>query len=346
MKCADIDLKLFGDASGYFVEVLSSPHGRTEPHPLRLPSDLEEQISRARSREGDRISNAQLGVALFAALLPRPIRSVYHLCKGSVGDTGILRLRLDIRADELTCIPWEMLRDDQDYLAMSPRFPVLRYLHRAAPTPFKSMPKKVKILLVTATPVDASPLPGVKKELGLVCDSLKKLGASAPVEVSVLENASFDLLRSRLDGSFNVLHFMGHGAFEDNRGYLIFEDAAHQSSWQEAESVGDVLRDKNVELLVLNACETAVPSPEESLIGVAHAAHAAGIPAVIAMQQAILDSAASAFAAAFYDTLAKGQPLETCLAAGRVATKNELGNDSTDWAIPVLFSNAFSRSVL
>ena len=345
MRCADIDLKLSGNtAGGYLVEVLSSPHGRTEPHPLVLPSDLVGKIELVRTRRGDRNTHTYLGVALFAALFPQPISRIWDLSRGSVGEAGVLRLRLDIRAEELTHVPWEMLRSDEGYLALSARSQVVRYLGSAPPAPGRVRRENLNVMLVTATPKNVSPLPGVRKELTLVSDTLKKLAAIVPVQIKVIENATFDVLRTQLDGSFNVLHFMGHGAFEQNRGFLIFEDSEGNASWQEAESVADVLRDKNVELLVLNACDTAIPSQKESLIGVAQAAHAARVPAVVAMQQAILDRAAPAFAAAFYDALAKDHPLETCLAAGRVATKNQLGNDSADWSIPVLFSNAEYRT--
>jgi hypothetical protein len=342
MKCADIDVKLSGDKqSGYFVEVISSPlASRSEPQSLALPRCVEDGIKTLRGRQTNRSDCKRLGKDLFEALFPPANREFWHQSKGRAGDAGVLRLRLDIRANELMNIPWEIIHDGEEYLALSARSPVVRYLHgNASLRPFE-INGPLDVLLVTSTPHDLTQLPGVKTELEMIRRSLKTPGSKIKVRrCETLAHATSQTLHASME-SCHVMHYMGHGAFIRNRGYLFLEDSGGNSDWEEAETIGDFLRDKPLRLLLLNACDTAIPSSEESLIGVAHAAHAAGVPAVIAMQQTILDSAATAFAGDFYQALTQAKPLEACLAAGRLAIKNRLGPESAEWAIPVMFSNA------
>jgi hypothetical protein len=189
-------------------------------------------------------------------------------------------------------------------------------------------------------------LSAVDTEISTVTELLKTLDAAGKIgRLQILEDTTSSKLQAALHEPFDVLHYMGHGAFRDQRGYLILENAEGYASWIEAETIADLVRNTSVRLLLLNACDTAISSPDESLIGVAHAAHAAGIPAVIAMQQSIMDQDAAEFAQAFYEAFVTLKPLETCLSAGRIAVKAKVGNDSMEWAIPVMFSNAPSGTL-
>jgi hypothetical protein len=345
VHCSDIDLKLYGERGNYFVELLNSPLSRrSEPQRLELPSDLSSRISSVRTRIGNRQNNRLLGIALFDALLPAPINNIWHEARGRAGDEGILRLRLDIRAYELRNIPWELVHDQSDYLSLSTRTLVVRYLqNHPSRRPVESQ-RPLNVLLVTSTPGDLAHLAKVEQEIRTVKDALRNLKEAGQIgRLGLLEHATTGRLRAALSAeneSYDVVHYMGHGSFRDDKGYLILEDDSGNSSWKEGESVGDLVRNSRVRLMFLNACDTGIAPSDESLIGVAHAAHAAGVPAVIAMQQTILDGAAAEFAGAFYQALVPNQSLEICLVAGREAIKDHLGPDSAEWAIPVMFANA------
>jgi hypothetical protein len=342
MQGCDFDLKLSGADGEFFVELHDSPlTRRSQSEPLRLAGDIADRIKILRGRHGNRNFSKQLGVDLFNALLPPPLRDIWKESKGTLRDEGMLRLRLDIRAHQLTSVPWEIVHDGDQFLTLASRSSVVRYLFdNASVRPFdQSGP--LNILLVTANPTDLPRLPGLRDELQVIHGSLANLQRLGKVHrLKMLAHATSERLLAALDENYDIIHFMGHGAFINNRGYLFFEDSNGKSNDKEAETFGDVLKRSQTRLLVLNACDTAIPSSEKSLIGVADAAHAAGVPAVVGMQQTILDGAATEFARAFYRTLAGLQPLEACLAAGRIAVKDKLGPDSAEWAIPVLFSNA------
>ena len=347
MNCSDIDLKLSGEGGEYFVELLNSPGlKRSETRPLVLPDDLFSWIERVRMRTGDRHDGKRLGKALFTALFPSPIREIWHESRGIMGDMGILRLRLDVRSNDLMNIPWEMVHDGRGYRALSRRTPVVRYLHKNPSLRPLQSPRPPNVLLVSASPRDMPVLNAADKEIGAISDLLKSFDAAGKIgRLEILEHTTTGKLQGALHEPFDVVHFMGHGSFKDQRGYLILENDEGYAHWAEAETIADLVRNTSVRLLLLNACNTAIPSPDESLIGVGHAAHAAGIPAVIAMQHTILDRAAAEFARAFYEAFVALKDLETCLSAGRTALKARLGNDSMEWAIPVMFSNAPAGSL-
>jgi Tfp pilus assembly protein PilF len=95
-------------------------------------------------------------------------------------------------------------------------------------------------------------------------------------------------------------------------------------------------------LTVLNACESAAVSTDESgegfetFSGVAGSLVMGGLPAAVAMQLPVSDQAAIAFSRVFYQRLAAGDPVDAAVAEGRQAmhSANAAG---FEWATPVLF---------
>ena len=342
MTCADLDLKVDLQPSAvspdqYSVEVINSPCGRTSAFPLSLPTDLDSRVRRLRERETDQDTTKLLGMTLFASLFPTRIREIWGQMLGS---PQIVRVRLDIRVPELMNLPWELLHDGRKYLALSDSTPLVRFLAEHSSSENLAVEGALNFLLVTSTPTDLSALPGVRLELNAILNQLegshRKIRLQRPEKI---EHVSLSALRPKLSDA-HVVHYMGHGEFSSNRGYLWLENGDGSGQRQAAEIVGNHMRDGAVRVLVLNACDTAIASTATSLIGVAQATHAVGVPVVVAMQQTILDSAAPKFAHGFYRALLDGKPIESCMVAGRLAMQEHLGLDSAEWAIPVMFSNA------
>lgn len=338
MANMDLDLKLSGNSvAGYEVEAIGASLQRTNPQPLRLPANIMAEIQQARISHS-RVLNKSLGQRLFSALFPEPIRDIWFRCKGR-GNTGVVRIRLDIRSHELEKIPWELLHDGDGSLSLTEKLPIIRILHDRRGFVSRTFAAPLKVLLATSTPSDTPPLPGVALEARQLHETLRRASSSQVAKIEVVEHVTLKELEAVLTDEFNVLHFMGHGAFRHNQGFLLLEKEDGRADWCEAETIGDLLRNRHIQLLTLTACETAVPSSDDSLIGVAHAAHYAGVPAVVAMQQPVLDRAALEFATAFFSKLIERRSLEICMTAGRRAIKQALGNDRPEWSIPVLFSS-------
>jgi len=165
--------------------------------------------------------------------------------------------------------------------------------------------------------------------------------ARGAVEVAFLEHATYAALQDKVRKNFHVLHYIGHGTFEAGEGRLLLEDEEGKSHPVGAEVLANLLRGRTLRLVVLNACETAVSSEQDPFLGLAPALIKASIPAVVAMQTAMMpDKSAIVFAREFYQALADYEPLEACMTEARLAIQGAVGADLPDWAIPVLFLRA------
>lgn len=338
MTNIDIDLKL-SNQHGREVELLNSPLGRTGGIQLVLPDDLPERLGLLRGGYLARRDTNRLGEQLFKSLLPGRIGEIFQQCKGNPANR-VIRLRLDIRDPHLQQVPWELIRDDSVNLALTERFPIIRFeqdFRSASPPP---LPEQLRVLLVAATPSGTTPLPGVAREIQILKETFSRAGRTRISHVELVENATYQKLLEAIAKEFDLIHFMGHGEFKDNKGFLIFEGENRVADWCEAEIIGDRVRNARVSLMVLNACKTAISSLDDTTIGVANAVHKAGVPSVVAMQQSIKDSIAPLFAESFYTSLTKGHSLEKCMTAARLTSKNAQRNEGVEWAIPALFSNA------
>ncbi len=102
-----------------------------------------------------------------------------------------------------------------------------------------------------------------------------------------------------------------------------------------AGQLGVILREMGVRVAVLNACRTASRDGSRSWSSVAAALLKAGVRSVVAMQHAVLDANAVAFAAAFYRSLALGGSLDEAARNGRIAVFDR--GDGFGWGTPVLY---------
>jgi CHAT domain-containing protein len=95
---------------------------------------------------------------------------------------------------------------------------------------------------------------------------------------------------------------------------------------------------RGLALVFLNACESGRGGRVDFNRGVAPALVAAGVPAVVANQYAVLDESATVFARELYALLARGTPLGDAAREARVSLGQIAGADTLDWAVPVVFA--------
>ncbi len=98
-----------------------------------------------------------------------------------------------------------------------------------------------------------------------------------------------------------------------------------------------MLKRYRVNLVVLNACETA----SGAWAGLAPTLVRAEIPAVVAMQWPVEDRAATRFSQLFYRALSLGGTIDECVAEGRLAS-SAVSSAPGDWGAPVLFLRSAS----
>jgi tetratricopeptide (TPR) repeat protein len=353
----DLDLDLlfrrYGDE--YWVQVLQSPAGEGQSVTFRQPliSDLELENfalkatgARARIRRVQDPSVAaakELGGRLYDAVFSGPVGECLRLSVDRAGeDQSVLRVRL--RTDEcpeLASLPWELLYDRADdwFLALSGSTPVIRYVQLPSPKRPVGARLPLRVLVIRSEPVGLPHL-DLKREWAQVSAALGDLVGEGLLAVTELSAPTLrELHRALSREEFHVLHYMGHGAFDQSRGgTLLFTDREGQGLPVTAEDLGVQLRDhKSMRLAVLNACEAGRTDPADPFAGVADTLVRRGIPAVVAMQFAVSDAAAIEFAPALYGALAVGQGVDAAVAAARKAIRTV---SPVEWATPVLYLRA------
>ncbi len=180
---------------------------------------------------------------------------------------------------------------------------------------------RLHILAICSRPLisaDGRPITmlDVAEERRRIVDGLKRAGDVA--RVHFLSEATTRKVKAALLDSWDVVHFTGHGT-EDGR--LLLEDGygvAHLLSKQET---AQLFAGQKTPLVVLSACHSET---------VARELHAAGVPAVVAVDARvpIADLAAIIFAEHFYTALAKGWDVRRALddACQTVALDAEVGD--------------------
>ncbi len=332
----DFDIKLSRDTyEKEWVEAIGAPRVRSNPIALELPTGEEftAALDRFRSGRANREDWQLLGRALFAALFPRKIEQLWDRDQRLLTEGTIVRLRLDVRDPELRMLPWELAFQGEGFpLALSPRHAITRYLYesRASATPpLDDVPRRV--LVVAPSPAGALPV-RIEEEV----DAVRATLGSA--QVDLLRPATLDGLRAALKRRYDVLHYVGHGAFTDDAGHLLLDKQAGHDGRLSGAVLGSMLQRSSVRLAVLNSCETAAQS-RDPLLGVAQAVLAVGVPAAIAMQGVVSDHAGVIFARAIYEALGR-QPLEICVTEARLLLFQERGEERADWGLPVLYTAA------
>ncbi len=281
----------------------------------------------------------EIGSELFRALISGDIRRQWDKSLSTVSSQG-LGLRILLRlgaAPELENWPWELLYDRQ-FLALSGETSVVRYLENPSPLRPKKIALPLKILVVVANPADCEPIDG-EGEWSRLSRALKPLSDGGKVRIVRLTPPTLPALEKAMSRSWHIVHFVGHGRFEEGEGSLILEDGEGGQQEVPGERLKVLLeRQKDLRLVVLNSCVGAKTSNENILGGVAQSLASAGVPAVLAMRSRVSDRAALAFAERFYEALSQDLPIDGALGEARRAIYAETRD--LEWSTPVLYMRA------
>ncbi len=327
--------------------------GQPEPTTAFDPADLAFQAALAPVRAGQ-ASAAQLrtlGERLAAALLPGDIGRLLESARSvaAAQDDQGLRLRLRLAPPELNALPWELLwrPTDDEPLAISTDTVVTRYLALKGRVPQLETLRPLRLLaLLPRAPGVASPAHQAALTAA-VADANRRVAPGAPplVELTWLTDiVTEDAVREAMNTVRpHLVHFIGHGSFEDGQPSLLLTDEAGDPQPAGAGVVAGFFRNyDSMRLVVLNACPGAAADSAQALLGLAPRIASQGVPAVIAMQWDILDWAAQKFAAGFYRTLwtgAEAGEVETALTRARAALFDQAPALAV-YATPVLFLRA------
>lgn len=250
------------------------------------------------------------------------------------GGKGPLELLVDVgTVQELAAHAWDMYGDGATWPALSLHSPVtftrLIQPDPGAPPCPPAPIEPLNVLFVIASGMEADRVQPVEEYLGLI----RNAGAHGlGVQLSLLRDPSpADLRNAILSRTPHVVHFVAHGRLGGRIALGGDLDAAALAA--------ALMPDENTApwLVVLNACYTA--GPGEASEPLAAGLVRRGVPAVIAMGDAIDNAAARTFAWRLYEALADRQPLPLALARGRLAIVAEGFSPPArvEWARPALF---------
>lgn len=332
----NFDLSVEASATGYRARVFSSPAGEASATVQWAPADIA-------AAGGDL---KQAGSLLFGAIFTGDVLTCLRRSLDLTDQAGQgLRIRLRLGdAPELANLPWEALHDRSSdrFLALSRETPLVRYLELPEPVRPLIVDPPLRVLAVIASPAELPPL-HVTREWANLQGSLKDLTESGQVLVERLEPPTLPALQNHLrEHSVHVLHYVGHGAFDEEagQGVLFLEDQdGHASPLSGADLAAFLSDHRPLRLALLNACQAAQAGDRDPFGGVAQKLVQGGVPAVIAMRSAISDPAAIAFSHEFYAAVADASPVDAAMADARRAVY-AVDGEAQEWATPVLFMRA------
>ncbi|MCB0107779.1 MAG: CHAT domain-containing protein, partial [Caldilineaceae bacterium] len=227
------------------------------------------------------------------------------------------------------------------FLSQSTTSSLVHFLELPDPVASLTVTLPLRMLVVIANPTDLQPL-DVEREWSTIQSALADLIERGMVIVDRLPSATLPELQSALRRhDYHVIHFVGHGDFDETvgMGHIVFADGQGQAHPLPGEVLAQLLHnERTLRLVVLNAPEGSQNNGANSFASVAQLLVQQGVPAVIAMRHSISDDAAVAFSHEFYAALADGYSVDAAVTEGRVAIATRMGNG--EWGTPQLIMHA------
>ncbi len=354
---------------GYNVRPLRSPYWPAAAPSVLAPrrEDLEEMVrevgaavrlsasaspprdlSPMERRPPPEATLGEAGSRLFRFLFDGALHDSYMQSRGRIDAAAGrgLRIRVVLPSAEgdaglLHALPWELLRSPEtgEFLACNPLTPVVRGL----PLPGISPPfpeaatDGLRILIVVAQP-EGTALDDADERARILAVWLRQQRAEVRVLADATAGALYEELRA---GPCHVVHFIAHGGFAPatGEGSLLLHAAHGGTQLVPGAVLAETLRaNRELRLVFLNACSTAQSGHrpgQQPLLAAAAALVRSGVPAVLAMQFPITDTAAREFSEAVYLSLARGSSLEAAATDGRIALRHA-NPRSWQWVTPTL----------
>ena len=347
MRYRDFELSIRRLDRDFLVEA-RSPQGDVSERVEAAPAELAAVDAGAGGRDGAsrdavlrRVASGadDRGKALFARFFTGKVKALFDQSRGALARGEGLRVAIRAGSKDIEAAPWEALAGERP-LGSDVRTAIVRrpVLSVAVESERAAREARTRVLVVLSSPEGLDPL-DLAAERSRVEEALRVPRLLLAVTARFLVNPTSEELRAALDQPWDVLHFAGHGGHDREGAFIALRGAAGYDKLHSGELVQLVAGQTGMQLAFLNCCHGADlgPSPAPSL---ARELLEAKILAVVGMQSAISDEAATLFAKAVYGALAGGGSLEEAIARARLAlllqAERREGTAREDW-IPALF---------
>ncbi|HJQ68509.1 MAG TPA: CHAT domain-containing protein [Blastocatellia bacterium] len=316
-------------------------------------------------------------------------QAIWFLIRNDVAD---LRVEIASGVAEAASIPWELMRDPKTDSPISLRVKAFVRVESRPSLAFVPVPPsqdgRIRLLYVACRPSGSRDV-----ELRAVANRLLQgLGADrARFDIKALRPPTFERLQKELADAkasgrpYHIVHFDGHGIYADlsksklaewlatlsgltlggegtgKHGYLLFEHPGEQKVRPvDGQTLGQLLHDSGVPVLVLNACKSAMHESaaapkaagdvhdEVRAIGsLAQSVVDQGIPAVLGMRYSVYVVTAAQYIGQLYAALAGGRGFGQAATEGRkhlnLNPERWVGlrpRPLQDWFVPVVYEAA------
>ena len=339
------------------VNALAGPKGNVEPKFTR------DQLKELRNRNNWPNQNKlkDIGQSVAASLMTPDLKAALlaNLAVSQPEGRGT-RLVVSMVGEEpapaadvvrLQELPVEALRVDDNFLALNPMSPLSRSLHFKADRDPVHVTLPLRVLVVVATPTGL-PTAHMQDEKKVIEDAFDQLAdPGGPFTLQFCDPPTKSKLVARLTEGFHILHFVGHGAYEivgddpSPRPHLVLEKNG-EADPIDADTLDSLLSNTGIRLVVMTACSSAAPTPEEveetvgPFCGVAQrlVAGVSGVNASVAMQLDLASDAAVEFSKTFYThLLTSDRKLDEIISLCRKALSTSAGVGDRAWVTPVIY---------
>jgi tetratricopeptide (TPR) repeat protein len=295
----------------------------------------------------DNKAHTIFGQRLFSTVFAGAIGDLWRKRLATLRDEEVMHVSICVdhkTARPFLNLPWECLHDGHSFLSLNRQTPFARLpwgQHPSSPSPLNE-PLRLLVHITAPSDLGQHQILNTAREEELILSTLIESHRIGRIEIEFTANGSVEALKTALhDFSPHILHFVGHGVFDENTGFLWMETpdgCKREITYIEfAELITQhTQQSRTLRLIFLSACQSAIAPQSGDYIHLAPYLVESGIPAVIAMQFSIPDSAAMTFSSMFYQMLSHDQPVDVAFTEARNALTHE-EKDLVDFVIPVLF---------
>lgn len=346
----DFELHVRRVADHIEIDINGRPFGISLPEPLRLPTCLTPVSYRSLNEHPNDIATA--GHSLFQSVFCAEVQAAFAAYVARREEFEGVRVCIETPTNDLTESVWEILCDvlmpAANFLALDPKTPVIRITRVPRGIYYRPLVVPLRMLIVLATPrllqkikpeeVRASLEPALEEAVAQDLITVRYLGFDEAAE------ANFDTLQEHLAAQgprYDVVHIIGHGILEPGQEGKVALVNPRDGKMQgvDASSLANLFRSRGVMLVILQSCQSgAVDTSAASFSGLAQQMVAAGVPAVLAMQEIIDQDVARDFIGKLYKQwISGGVPFEDSLTQARQGVYEKYKERVAPWAIPVLY---------
>jgi tetratricopeptide (TPR) repeat protein len=283
----------------------------------------------------------EIGIRLWQALFP-------HATLTEARESLVNALRQHVTPLLLTFpptlaeLPWELLCDpehEDDAAFLARQRPLARLVPGGRELPPLAPPLRVLLLISSPPGLREGQRLDVESERAAVEQATRAHRASGFLHLLVEDLVTIPRVqRALLSFKPHIVHFIGHGSFEEGTGGMLWWENEQGEPFPISEThLASLLRPRGLRAVVLHSCKTAKSSLRDNLRGMAGVLVEAGIPAVLAQQANFTYASSQQASDLFYNALCSGLGMAEATFEARQALAL---TDRPDWAVPTLQATA------